>query len=510
MENQKYPIGIQDFAKLREENYVYVDKTKYIYQMLQGAYYFLSRPRRFGKSLLVNTLYYLFEGRKDLFKGLWIEEKIEWKKHPIIKIDFTLLDYDKLGLENSIKETLFLIAKKYQIEIKNTTIKSIFNELIVKLSKTEKVVILIDEYDKPIGDYLEKGKMELAIENRDILKNFYSTLKGLDSHIRFFFLTGITKFAKVSIFSDLNNLDDLTLHPDFGELLGYTQIELEHYFSEKLKEIASNLNLSYADFSQEVKLWYNGYNFLGKEKVYNPFSMLRFLSNRRFANFWFETGTPSLLIRLLHQKRFFDVDNILLSENSFNNFTLENISENILLYQTGYLTIKEVVGNKFMLTYPNLEVRSSMFGYLLSDYSYLRDDYTDSVIYYLEQSLLKRDFELLKQQLNVLFGSIPADIFEKEVESYYHAIIFLTFQLLGYKMQAEVRTSKGRIDAVLEYNNAIFLFEFKVNKTPEIALKQIKDKQYFQKYLQPNKEIYLIGVNCYEKEIKEILHEKYQ
>ncbi len=508
MENQKYPIGIQDFAKLREENYVYVDKTKYIYQMLQGAYYFLSRPRRFGKSLLVNTLYYLFEGRKDLFKGLWIEEKIEWKKHPVIKIDFTLLDYDKLGLENSIKETLFLTAKKYQIEIENITIKSIFNELIIKLSKIEKVVILIDEYDKPIGDYLEKGKIELAIENRDILKNFYSTLKGLDSHIRFFFLTGITKFAKVSIFSDLNNLDDLSLHPDFGELLGYTQTELEFYFPEKLKEIASNLNLSYADFSQEVKLWYNGYNFLGKEKVYNPFSMLRFLSNRRFANFWFETGTPSLLINLLQKKRTFNVDNIVIGDDLIGSFSLENINQVTLLYQTGYLTIKEDLGEGYVLTYPNLEVKKSMFRYLLNGFSYVSEAY--SVVYYIEQSLLKRDFELLKQQLNVLFGSIPGDIFEKELESYYHAIIFLTFQLLGYKMQAEVRTSKGRIDAVLEYNNAVFLFEFKVNKTPEIALKQIKDREYFQKYLQPNKEIYLLGVNCYEKEIKEILHEKYQ
>ncbi len=507
MENQKYPIGIQDFAKLREENYVYVDKTKYIYQMLQGAYYFLSRPRRFGKSLLVNTLYYLFEGRKDLFKGLWIEEKIEWKKHPIIKFDFSELDFEK-NLEKTIKERLFEIAKNYNVTLTKTTAKSLFRELIMELSKIEKVVILVDEYDKPIGDFLEKGKMELAIKNRDILKRFYSTLKGLDAHIRFFFLTGITKFAKVSIFSDLNNLDDLTLHPDFGELLGYTQTELEFYFPEKLKEIASNLNLSYADFSQEVKLWYNGYNFLGKEKVYNPFSMLRFLSNRRFANFWFETGTPSLLINLLRKRRVFDVDNVVIGDDLIGSFSLENINQSTLLYQTGYLTIKEDLGEGYVLTYPNLEVKKSMFRYLLNGFSYVSEAY--SVVYYIEQSLLKRDFELLKQQLNVLFGSIPADIFEKEVESYYHAIIFLTFQLLGYKMQAEVRTSKGRIDAVLEYNNAVFLFEFKVNKTPEIALKQIKDKQYFEKYLQPNKEIYLIGVNCYEKEIKEILHEKYQ
>ncbi len=508
MENQKYPIGIQDFAKLREENYVYVDKTKYIYQMLQGAYYFLSRPRRFGKSLLVNTLYYLFEGRKELFKGLWIEEKIEWKKHPIIKFDFSELDFEK-NLEKTIKERLFEIAKNYNVTLTKTTAKSLFRELIMELSKIEKVVILIDEYDKPIGDFLEKDKMEMAIKNRDILKRFYSTLKGLDAHIRFFFLTGITKFSKVSIFSDLNNLDDLTLHPDFGELLGYTQTELEFYFSDKLKEIALSQNLPYDDFLDKVKIWYNGYNFLGNQKVYNPFSMLRFLSNRRFSNFWFETGTPSLLVKLLYKKRIFDVDNVLVTENIFNNFNLENINEITLFYQTGYLTIKEDLGTQFILTYPNLEVKKSMFSYLLYDYSGLELK-ADSVVYYIEQSLLKRDFELLKQQLNVLFGSIPADIFEKELESYYHAIIFLTFQLLGYKMQAEVRTSKGRIDAILEYNNAIFLFEFKVNKTPEIALKQIKDREYFQKYLQPNKEIYLIGVNCYEKEIKEILYEKYQ
>ncbi len=508
MENQKYSIGIQDFAELIEGNYVYVDKTKYIYQMLQGKYYFLSRPRRFGKSLLVNTLYYLFEGRKDLFKGLWIEEKIEWKKHPIIKFDFTLLDYDELGLENSIKQTLFLTAKKYQIEIENTTIKSIFNELIIKLSKIEKVVILIDEYDKPIGDYLEKEELDIAVKNRDILKNFYSTLKGLDSHIRFFFLTGITKFAKVSIFSDLNNLDDLTLHPKYGALVGYTQTELEFYFFDKLKEIANNQNLSYADFLQQVKLWYNGYNFLGKEKVYNPFSILRFLSNERFSNFWFETGTPSLLINLLHKKRVFDVDNVTIGEDLIGSFSLENINQVTLLYQTGYLTIKEDLVGGYILNYPNLEVKKSMFIYLLNSFSNVSEAY--SVVYYIEQALLKRDFELLKQQINVLFSSIPAEIFEQRLESYYHAIIFLTFQLLGYKMQAEVRTSEGRIDAVLEFDNAVFLFEFKVNKTPEIALKQIKEKKYFQKYLQPNKEIYLIGVNCFEKEIKDILVKKHQ
>ncbi len=509
MENQKYPIGIQDFAKLREENYVYVDKTKYIYQMLQGAYYFLSRPRRFGKSLLVNTLYYLFEGRKDLFKGLWIENEIEWKKHPIIKIDFTLLSYDELGLEISLKKRLLDIAQEYNIEINTNDIKSIFNELIIKLSKIEKVVILIDEYDKPIGDYLEKDKMDIALKNRDILKNFYSTLKGLDSHIRFFFLTGITKFSKVSIFSDLNNLNDLSLHTKYGELLGYTQTELEYYFPDKLKEIAERENLSYADFSDKVKLWYNGYNFLGNQKVYNPFSMLRFLSNERFSNFWFETGTPSLLVKLLYKKKMFDVDNVLVTENMFNNFNLENINEITLFYQTGYLTIKEYLNNAFILTYPNLEVKKSMFSYLLYDYSGLELK-ADSVLYYIEQSLLKRDFELLKQQLNVLFSSIPAEIFEKNLESYYHAVIFLTFKLLGYQAEAEVRTSKGRIDVVVVYENVIFIFEFKVKRSAEKGLEQIKKNEYFQKYLQPNKEVYLIGVNCYEKEIKKIIYEKYQ
>ncbi len=509
MENQKYSIGIQDFAELIEGNYVYVDKTKYIYQMLQGKYYFLSRPRRFGKSLLVNTLYYLFEGRKDLFKGLWIEEKIEWKKYPIIKIDFTLLSYDELGLEISLKKRLLDIAQEYNIEINTEDIKSIFNELIIKLSKIEKVVILIDEYDKPIGDYLEKEELDIAVKNRDILKNFYSTLKGLDSHIRFFFLTGITKFAKVSIFSDLNNLDDLTLHPKYGALVGYTQTELEFYFSERLKEIAISEKLPYIDFLEKVKKWYNGYNWRGEETVYSSFSMLRFLSHGEFNNFWFETGTPSLLVKLMREKVVVDVDNLVAGDDLISNFSIEKINFVTLLYQAGYLTIKEKNDDIYVLTYPNLEVKKSMFRYLLNDFSNVANA-SSSVVYYIEQALLKRDFELLKQQINVLFSSIPAEIFEQRLESYYHAIIFLTFQLLGYKMQAEVRTSGGRIDAVLDFDNAVFLFEFKVNKTPEIALNQIKEKKYFQKYLQPNKEIYLIGVNCFEKEIKDILVEKHQ
>ncbi len=508
MENQKYSIGIQDFAKLREENYVYVDKTKYIYEMLQGAYYFLSRPRRFGKSLLVNTLYYLFEGRKDLFKGLWIEEKIEWKKHPIIKFDFSELDFEE-NLEKTIKERLFEIAKNYKVTLTKTTAKSLFRELIMELSKIEKVVILIDEYDKPIGDFLEKDKMELAIKNRDILKKFYSTLKGLDAHIRFFFLTGITKFAKVSIFSDLNNLHDLTLHPKYGTLVGYTQTELEFYFSERLKEIAISEKLPYIDFLEKVKKWYNGYNWRGEETVYSSFSMLCFLSQGEFNNFWFETGTPSLLVKLMREKVVVDVDNLIAGDDLLSNFSIEKINFVTLLYQAGYLTIKEKNDDIYVLTYPNLEVKKSMFRYLLNDFSNVANA-SSSVVYYIEQALLKRDFELLKQQINVLFSSIPAEIFEQRLESYYHAIIFLTFQLLGYKMQAEVRTSGGRIDAVLEFDNAVFLFEFKVNKTPEIALKQIKEKKYFQKYLQPNKEIYLIGVNCFEKEIKDILVEKHQ
>jgi hypothetical protein len=495
----KYPIGIQTFSDLRNDGYVYIDKTQYIYQLLQGKYYFLSRPRRFGKSLLLSTLSSIFSGRKDLFQGLWIEEKITWEKYPIIHLSFGMADFKELGLRKSIESKLIQVAREYQIVLTEEGIGNRFKELIEKLSIEKKVVILIDEYDKPIIEYLGKEQLPQALANRDILKEFYSVIKDLDAHIQFFFLTGVSKFSKVSIFSDLNNLHDITIEPAFSSMLGYTQAELEYYFGERMKELAQQQGVSYQDFLDKVRLWYNGYAWNGKEKVYNPFSILNFMYSGDFRNYWFETGTPTFLVKMMKESFHYQLDEIEASENLISNFRIEALNETTLLFQTGYLTIKDRFQDIYVLTYPNKEVKNSLVNYLLQEFS--SEANVSPPVWHIHKSLQKKDVEEMVNRFNTLFANIPYQIFEEKQESFYQAIIFLAFQLLGYYAQAEVSTSKGRIDAVVHYEDKIFVIEFKVNDSAENAIAQIKAKNYHHKYLNQGKEVILLGFACQNKEI---------
>ncbi|SFF37864.1 ATP-binding protein [Thermoflexibacter ruber] len=495
----KYPIGIQTFSDLRNDGYVYIDKTQYIYQLMQGKYYFLSRPRRFGKSLLLSTLSSIFSGEKDLFQGLWIEDKITWGKYPIIYLDFGKADFKELGLRASIEIKLSKIADESGIVLTANGIGNRFEEIIRELSAEKKVVILIDEYDKPIIEYLGKEQLPQALENRDILKEFYSVIKGLDAHIQFFFLTGVSKFSKVSIFSDLNNLHDITIEPTFSTMLGYTQSELEHYFGERMKELAQQQGVSYQDFLDKVRLWYNGYAWNGKEKVYNPFSILNFMYSGDFRNYWFETGTPTFLVKMMKESFMFNVESIDADEGMLGNFRIEALNETTLLFQTGYLTIKEREGRVYTLGYPNFEVKDSMNQYLMREFAY--KDHVNAPILYMHRALKTKDIEKVVEHFNTLFANIPYQIFEEKQESFYHAIIFLAFQLLGYYAQAEVSTSKGRVDAVVQYEDKIFVIEFKVNDSAESAISQIKAKNYHQKYLRQGKEVILLGFACQNKEI---------
>jgi len=504
----RYPIGIQDFEKLRLNNFIYIDKTPQIFELLQGAgYYFFSRPRRFGKSLLLSTLNYIFEGKKKLFKDLWIENKIEWKEHPIIRLDFSAMNYRDLGLESEILDRLKEIAKKYGIKIKARSAKKYFHELILALSKTEKVVILIDEYDKPIIDYLEPEQIQTAKEHRDIMKNFYGVLKNLDAHIRFLFITGVSKFSKVSIFSDLNHLEDLTIKPYSATLVGYTQSELESYFGERIKEIAQNQGLSYENLLQEIKSWYNGYSWLG-EKVYNPFSVLNYLKSEQIMNFWFETGTPTFLVKLINKEFQFNFESVEADDRILSNFNIENIYPLTLLFQTGYLTIeKQVDLGIYQLKYPNREVKQSLTVHLLGDYTDLPN--INSTARNIKDAFEKHDFELFQEQINVLFSKIPYQIFEAKQEKYYHAVIFLIFQLMGYYVENEVSTSKGRIDSVVFSKTNIYVLEFKINNSAESAISQIREKEYYKKYLDREKPIFLVGISLKNKEVEAILVEKF-
>ncbi|TWV99428.1 AAA family ATPase [Chitinophaga pinensis] len=362
----KYPIGLQDFKKIRKEGYLYVDKTQLIHKLIDsGNYYFLSRPRRFGKSLLLSTIKEIFSGSKELFEGLWIHDQWNWsQRYPVIHIRFSQIDYKGLGLTASINRELDMLATEFNVQLLEDTIALKFRELIRKTAKDGRVVILIDEYDKPVTDYLEDlAKVE---ENRSIIKSFYSILKDADEYIRLLLITGVSRFTKVSIFSDLNNLYDITLNPHYGTLMGITQQELESDFADELKILQQNQ----PDILHKLKEWYNGYSWDGNNKVYNPFSVLSYMGSGRIQNFWFQTGTPTWLVNLMKQNREFKLDNLRIGENALSSFNVEHIASLPVLFQTGYLTIKnyDEKTRLYELGYPNKEVEESLTDALLSAY----------------------------------------------------------------------------------------------------------------------------------------------
>jgi hypothetical protein len=366
------PIGIQTLTKLREKNCIYVDKTRLIHHLLSnGSVYFLSRPRRFGKSLLISTIKELVSGNKAVFEGTWIADQWDWSKtNPVIHISFDAADYRGQGLGNAISYELKEIAEKYAVVLEETGYKLQFKELLKKLNETYgKVVFLIDEYDKPITDFLEASALEEARKNQVIMKDFYSVLKSSDDLLEFVFITGITKFTKVSFLSDLNNLKDITLAKDYAALTGYTQEELESYFDDYLQRVAKELQLTREALLQHTKTWYNGYSWDGETKVYNPFGTLNFLDERRFKNFWFATGSPSFLIKLMRNREVFNVENTVIDSTLMEKYDLENLELVPLLFQAGYLTVKSVdlMNGDLLLDYPNKEVRESMYLFLIHD-----------------------------------------------------------------------------------------------------------------------------------------------
>jgi hypothetical protein len=510
---QKYPLGIQDFARLRQEGRVYVDKTSHIYKLIQLSCVFLSHPRRFGKSLLLTTLKYLFSGRQDLFEGLWIADKVDWVtiQHPVLHFSFIESDFHTLGFETYLHIKIDKQAEIHGITLLNKGISQKMRELIEKLYQKhgKGVVFLVDEYDKPINEFLGKDQIATAELNRDLMRQFYSPLKDLDTCLRFIFITGVSKFSKVSIFSDLNHLEDVTLSSEFATMLGYTEEEIEQHFHERIQEIADDQELTYEQCFAKMRLWYNGYSWKkGKNKVYNPTSVLKFLQHKDFKNYWFETGTPTFLIKMMRANFTFQVEPLQVSEKRLGSYELGNIDEVALLFQTGYLTIKAQEDDVYILGYPNLEVRDSMNNYLLSEYAHQHDIKPIARnIYY---ALGKRDFKQLFKLFNNILGEIPYQIFDAKQEKYYHAIIFLTFRLLGYYAQAEPSVSEGRIDAVVETQDGIFIFEFKINGTIEDAFAQIHENKYYQRYEASEKEIYLLAVVCKDKSIAEWKHEKFE
>jgi Predicted AAA-ATPase/PD-(D/E)XK nuclease superfamily len=477
----RLPIGIQDFAKLREGNYVYVDKTMHVKTFLQGGLFFLARPRRFGKSLLLSVLKYAFEGRKDLFNGLWLEENFDFKACPVIRLDFSRLDFFARTLEAALVDSFQQTAKEHGLTLQANTPKSAFEELILELSKTQKVVILVDEYDKAITDVLFDQKQRDA--HQIILKSVYGVLKSLDEHLHTVFITGVSKIGKLSLFSDLNNIQDISLDPEFATVCGYTKTEIEHSFPTYLEKAALVFNVPTSALWDAIQFWYNGYSWDAINKVYCPFSFLLFLSNPEFKSHWYETGSPSFLIEMIRDAQidplefeFRNADSMQLVATD-----VENIDPVGLMFQTGYLTIvnkrNKMTGIEYDLAYPNQEVRMAFSRGLLENYTAKYPSFIGTFAFELRSLLLKNDWDASFFKVNQILAGIPYEIFPRQ-ETYVHSLIHLMLVSTGLRVQSQVQTSTGRIDTVIEMPDQFIILEFKIGGTSETALQQIIDKDY--------------------------------
>lgn len=494
---KQLPIGIQTFREIRQNNHYYVDKTQLALQLIQeGKHYFLSRPRRFGKSLFLDTLKELFEGNKPLFEGLMVEEHWDWSvRYPVLRFsfgsgNFTNADYlaKNLAAQLDNLEALFDFNSGY------STCPERFQALIQHAHATTKqpVVVLVDEYDKPILDALDYP--EVARANRDFLRGFYGTIKDYDAHIRFSFLTGVSKFSKVSLFSGLNNLNDITLDKRYSTLCGYTDHDIDTVFAPEIEGLDRD----------EIRDWYNGYNWLG-ESVYNPFDILQLFKRREFKNYWFETGTPTFLVDALTKRHVVTplLDQLSSDDELLSSFDVDEMAIEALMFQTGYLTIKErehLDGNYFYtLGYPNREVYQSLNNSLLK---HLVQDGGAQVRQRLQlrKLLLANDFDGLKILFHSFFSSIPHHWYSNNdiqgYEGFYASVFYSYFAALGLDVTVEDCTNHGRLDMTLKFNEQVYLFEFKVVElAPEgRAMQQLKDKRYADKYRSLGWPIHLVGV----------------
>ena len=495
---QKLPLGLQDFAKLRNDNHVYVDKTEIIYNLVTSkSYVFLSRPRRFGKSLLLSTIKALYEGKKSLFEGLWVEDKWDWeKKHPVLLFSMFEMKGTSEPLSISITTAIDTYAEEYGIILKTQNIAQKFKALLKALSEQHgRVVVLIDEYDKPMIDYItDEENLE---KNKNVLRDFYGILKDSDPYLEYVMLTGVSKFSKVSIFSSLNNMIDITIDKRYGAICGYTQPELKANFMPYFEALAKENELTIDETFAKTKIMYNGYFWAGKETLYSPFSTLWLLDKRIFSNFWFGSGRPKFIVDLLKKDMKFDFKGIMVNLDFLENSAIESLNSTAVMFQTGYLTITDadVLNDCYTLDYPNQEVRVSMLSALLLSYSQQPLDKELTIMHGFQNALRANDLDALFEEINALFGTIPYEIFLAKQEAYFHSIIYLVFSLLGYRVKSEVSVHKGRIDLVLETETHTYIIEFKVDKSAEIALQQIKNRNYYTAFLNKGKQVVIVGAN---------------
>ncbi len=455
----------------------------------------------------------IFNGNKELFKDTWIYDKWNFEKiYPVIKISFAGIGLEKLKLDDALTLLLDNIAEKNGIKLTKPTYALKFRELIIKLSDKNPVVILIDEYDKPIIDYVEEKTLHIAKENRKILRSFYSVVKDLDKYIKLLFITGVSKFAKVSLFSELNNLTDITIKKQYANITGYTEKEIIDNYGEYLKEVEEDLELDEKKVMEGMKRWYNGYSWDGKTFVYNPYSVISFLGDREFKNFWFKSGTASFLLKLIRERgidvREYDKGLLSVSEEALDSYNINSINMTVLLFQTGYLTIKSKEIDKYSyalsynLGYPNLEVRRSFYLFLGSELAGVQVDVHSSNMRKILSAFRSNDMELFIKVMRSIFASIPENLSSGRYESYYHIVIYLILMFIGTDIKVEEKTNKGVIDAVVKTENYIYIMEFKMSSAKS-AMDQIKSKKYYEKYLSDDRDIICMGV-AFSKEDRNV------
>ena len=549
---RRMPLGIQTFRKIVEGSYVYVDKTQYVYELLYSAsYYFLSRPRRFGKSLLLDTIGEAFSGDRELFKGLFLYDSgYSFEKHPVLRLDMSgIANETPEILKDSISTALRERARDEDLELLGGVPSDLFRQLIKALHRKygKGVVVLIDEYDKPILDHLVD--LETAEANRQVIKGFYGILKSMDRFLRMTFITGVSKFTKTSIFSELNNLYDITMTNEYSDICGVDTEDLDKYFGEHIEHLSTldcfshirpkNANIRLAnsvspvlnpefrvpdsDYTGEDRIrriegirdgilsWYDGYSWDGRTRLINPFSLLSFFMQKRFSSFWYSSGTPTFLIKLIKEKpsTFLSLGELELSERSLDTFEISKIDIVPLLFQTGYLTVEErrFRGDSvnYLLRMPNLEVREAFYMNILAEFTERGGQLTETAYWRIKDSLEAGDLGNIVSVLKSLFASIPYQLHISR-EAYYHSIFIALMRVLGFEMDAEVSTSTGRIDAVLELGDKVYIMELKyIDCAPDAApeekraifdkaldegMRQIEDRGYARRFEGSGKTVY--------------------
>ena len=500
--NRKYPIGIQSFENIRKEGYLYVDKTALIYQLVQtGKYYFLSRPRRFGKSLLLSTLQAYYEGKKELFDGLAMASlEKDWKIYPVLLLDLNAQRYDSVNsLTSILNDTLCEWERLYGTQESETTLSLRFKGVIQRAAEKtgRNVVVLIDEYDKPMLQAIHNK--ELQSSYRNILKAFYGVLKSKDAYLQFALLTGVTKFSKVSVFSDLNNLMDISMDNRYAAICGITEQELVTDLGEYIRDLSETLQMSYEDLLRELQERYDGYHFVeDSEGLYNPFSLLNTFARKKLGNYWFETGTPTYLVELLKENHY-PLEHLTYEQATADTLTgIDTVDSSPIpvLYQSGYLTIKDYDSEfeTYTLGFPNKEVEEGFTRFLLPYYAHIRSGSSAFHIVNFVKEVRSGNIDGFMKRLQSFFSDTPYELV-RDLELHYQNVLFIIFRLVGFYTQAEYHTSEGRVDLVIRTDQFIYVMEFKLDGTAEEALQQIEEKQYALPFASDSRRLFKVGVN---------------